>query len=97
MPTLVGSSHGPRPDVLRTHGRGTRGLSPGDGPPDHRQHRHGAAHREGDRQGRHQVLPHPQVREYAVARATDTDAWVRGMQRLQRRYDAPPRSTEENA
>lgn len=40
-------------------------------------------------QGRHQVLPHPQVRQYAVARAIDTDAWLRGMQRLQRRYDAP--------
>ena len=34
------------------------------------------------------ILPHPQVAAYYRARATDTDAWVAGMQRLQDRFDA---------
>lgn len=36
------------------------------------------------------VLPHPQVGEYYGLRATQTDAWLTGMQRLQRRLDANP-------
>ncbi len=31
------------------------------------------------------VLPHPQVAEYYLARATDTDRWLAGMRRLQAR------------
>jgi hypothetical protein len=33
------------------------------------------------------VLPHPEVRDYFVARATDTDRWLRGMSRLQQRIE----------
>jgi NAD(P)-dependent dehydrogenase (short-subunit alcohol dehydrogenase family) len=38
-------------------------------------------------EGRFLVLPHPEVRDYYVLRATDTDRWLRGMSRLQRRID----------
>lgn len=34
------------------------------------------------------VLPHPAVRDYALARAGDPDRWLRGMNRLQQRLDA---------
>jgi NAD(P)-dependent dehydrogenase (short-subunit alcohol dehydrogenase family) len=43
--------------------------------------------------GRFLVLPHPEVHDYYVQRATDTDRWLRGMNRLQRRVEA----AEENA
>lgn len=33
------------------------------------------------------VLPHPEVAGYAVARATDTDSWLGGMNRLQRKLE----------
>ena len=33
------------------------------------------------------VLPHPVVREYYELRAADTDRWLRGMSRLQRRIE----------
>ncbi|WP_245988585.1 SDR family oxidoreductase [Flexivirga caeni] len=33
------------------------------------------------------VLPHPEVADYFALRATDTDRWLRGMQRLQARAD----------
>ncbi|MDQ4008081.1 MAG: SDR family oxidoreductase [Actinomycetota bacterium] len=33
------------------------------------------------------ILPHPEVREYYAARAGDTDRWLAGMRRLQRRID----------
>ena len=33
------------------------------------------------------VLPHPEVRDYYVHRATDTDRWLRGMSRLQQRVE----------
>ena len=33
------------------------------------------------------VLPHPEVRDYYAARATDTDRWLRGMSRLQQRIE----------
>lgn len=36
------------------------------------------------------VLPHPEVRGYFAARATKTDAWLHGMQRLQARLDETP-------
>jgi NAD(P)-dependent dehydrogenase (short-subunit alcohol dehydrogenase family) len=34
------------------------------------------------------VLPHPEVGDYYRARASDTDAWLAGMQRLQAKVDA---------
>ena len=34
------------------------------------------------------VLPHPEVGGYYTARATDTDRWLAGMNRLQQRLDA---------
>jgi NAD(P)-dependent dehydrogenase (short-subunit alcohol dehydrogenase family) len=33
------------------------------------------------------VLPHPEVHDYYVGRATDTDRWLRGMSRLQQRVE----------
>lgn len=39
------------------------------------------------------VLPHPEVRDYYVKRATDTDRWLRGMSRLQQRIDSTTEST----
>ncbi len=33
------------------------------------------------------VLPHPEVHDYYVHRATDTDRWLRGMSRLQQRVE----------
>ena len=33
------------------------------------------------------VLPHPEVHDYYVHRATDTDRWLRGMSRLQQRIE----------
>lgn len=39
-------------------------------------------------EGRFLVLPHPEVRDYYVNRATDTDRWLRGMSRLQQRIEA---------
>ena len=38
-------------------------------------------------EGKFLVLPHPEVRDYYVHRATDTDRWLRGMSRLQRLID----------
>jgi NAD(P)-dependent dehydrogenase (short-subunit alcohol dehydrogenase family) len=38
-------------------------------------------------EGRFLVLPHPEVRDYYVHRASDTDRWLRGMSRLQQRID----------
>jgi NAD(P)-dependent dehydrogenase (short-subunit alcohol dehydrogenase family) len=37
--------------------------------------------------GRFLVLPHPEVRDYYCLRAADTDKWLRGMSRLQRRIE----------
>jgi len=39
------------------------------------------------RDGRFLVLPHPEVRDYYVLRATDTGKWLRGMSRLQQRIE----------
>ena len=33
------------------------------------------------------VLPHPEVRDYYAARATDTDKWLRAMNRLQQKVE----------
>jgi NAD(P)-dependent dehydrogenase (short-subunit alcohol dehydrogenase family) len=38
-------------------------------------------------EGRFLVLPHPEVRDYYALRATDTDKWLRGMNKLQRRIE----------
>lgn len=44
------------------------------------------------------VLPHPEVHDYAVQRATHPDAWLAGMNRLQQKLDHQTRTThEENA
>jgi NAD(P)-dependent dehydrogenase (short-subunit alcohol dehydrogenase family) len=40
------------------------------------------------------VLPHPEVHDYYVSRATDTARWLRGMSRLQQRIEE---SAEESA
>jgi NAD(P)-dependent dehydrogenase (short-subunit alcohol dehydrogenase family) len=37
--------------------------------------------------GRFLVLPHPEVADYYVARATDTDRWLKGMNRLQQKVE----------
>ena len=37
--------------------------------------------------GRFLILPHPQVREYYALRASDTDRWLHGMNRLQQRME----------
>jgi short-subunit dehydrogenase len=36
---------------------------------------------EGMREERFLILPHPEVREYCVRRASDADRWLRGMRR----------------
>jgi NAD(P)-dependent dehydrogenase (short-subunit alcohol dehydrogenase family) len=49
--------------------------------------------------GKFLVLPHPEVHDYYVHRATDTDRWLRGMSRLQQRVEeaeAQARKAEEN-
>jgi NAD(P)-dependent dehydrogenase (short-subunit alcohol dehydrogenase family) len=33
------------------------------------------------------ILPHPEVAEYVVRKATDPDRWIRGMRRLQQRIE----------
>lgn len=38
--------------------------------------------------GRFLVLPHPEVARYHQARAADPDRWMRGMNRLQRKWEA---------
>jgi len=40
------------------------------------------------RDGRFLVLPHPEVHDYYVQRATDTGRWLRGMSRLQQRVES---------
>jgi NAD(P)-dependent dehydrogenase (short-subunit alcohol dehydrogenase family) len=40
------------------------------------------------------VLPHPEVHDYFVRRATDTDRWLRGMNRLQQQIDSVARTGE---
>jgi NAD(P)-dependent dehydrogenase (short-subunit alcohol dehydrogenase family) len=39
------------------------------------------------REGSFLVLPHPEVHDYYVQRATDTSRWLRGMSRLQQRIE----------
>ncbi len=40
--------------------------------------------------GRFLVLPHPEVAQHEQARAADRDAWLDGMNRLQRKLESPP-------
>jgi NAD(P)-dependent dehydrogenase (short-subunit alcohol dehydrogenase family) len=42
------------------------------------------------------VLRHPEVHDYYVGRATDTDRWLRGMSRLQQRIEEANEKAEEN-
>ena len=42
------------------------------------------------------VLPHPEVHDYYVRRATDTDRWLRGMSRMQQRIESPAEPTGES-
>ena len=49
------------------------------------------------RDGNFLVLPHPEVHDYYVQRATDTDRWLRGMSRLQQRIEQAAEATEETA
>ncbi|HEX6515998.1 MAG TPA: SDR family oxidoreductase [Nocardioidaceae bacterium] len=45
------------------------------------------------------ILPHPEVADYYALRASDTERWLAGMRKLQRRLDAaqaPPDSADEN-
>ena len=42
---------------------------------------------EGLADGRFLILPHPEVRDYFGMRATDTDRWLRGMNRMQQRIE----------
>lgn len=37
--------------------------------------------------GRFLILPHPEVRDHYALRATDTDRWISGVQRLRRRME----------
>ena len=37
--------------------------------------------------GRFLILPHPEVQDYYALRASDTDKWLRGMNRLQRKIE----------
>jgi short-subunit dehydrogenase len=36
------------------------------------------------------ILPHPEVLEYFRRKASDYDRWIRGMRRLQERFDGGP-------
>ena len=45
--------------------------------------------------GKFLILPHPEVREYYGRRASDTDRWLRGMNRMQQRIEAVERGPGE--
>jgi NAD(P)-dependent dehydrogenase (short-subunit alcohol dehydrogenase family) len=40
--------------------------------------------------GRFLILPHPEVAQYYAGRATDTDRWLAGINKIQRRLEASP-------
>ncbi|HEX2824196.1 MAG TPA: SDR family oxidoreductase [Streptosporangiaceae bacterium] len=46
-------------------------------------------------EGRFLILPHPQVRDYYEMRASDTDKWLRGMNRMQQRIEEVERAWED--
>jgi NAD(P)-dependent dehydrogenase (short-subunit alcohol dehydrogenase family) len=41
------------------------------------------------------VLPHPEVHDYYVQRASDTSRWLRGMSRMQQRIEEATKAAEE--
>jgi len=43
---------------------------------------------QGLQDGRFLILPHPEVADYYALRATDTERWLSGMRKLQRKVDA---------
>ena len=43
------------------------------------------------------ILPHPEVQGYYEHRAADTDSWLGGMRKLQRRLDANLDNPEESS
>ena len=47
--------------------------------------------------GRFLILPHPEVRGYYEMRASDTDKWLRGMNRMQQRIEEVERTLETGA
>ena len=52
---------------------------------------------EGIAAGRFLILPHPEVRGYYQLRASDTDKWLRGMNRMQQRIEEVERSMQDEA
>lgn len=52
---------------------------------------------EGLRDGRFLILPHPQVAGYYALRATETDRWLGGMNKLQRSVEQALRDTGDGA
>jgi NAD(P)-dependent dehydrogenase (short-subunit alcohol dehydrogenase family) len=40
------------------------------------------------------ILPHPEVRDYYIRRATDTDAWLDGMNKLEQKLESTSRPTQ---
>jgi hypothetical protein len=45
-------------------------------------------------EGRFLVLPHPEVRDYYIARASDPGKWLRAMNRLQQKIEAAEESID---
>jgi hypothetical protein len=43
------------------------------------------------------ILPHPEVRDYYIRRATDTDAWLAGMNRLEQKLESAAQQTTDPA
>ena len=41
------------------------------------------------------VLPHPEVHDFALRKATDIERWLAGMRRLNRRFAGPTDSTAD--
>jgi hypothetical protein len=46
-------------------------------------------------EGKVLVLPHPEVKVYMQRKASDYERWIKGMQRLRRRYDAGKDSSSQ--
>lgn len=76
---------GVRTDMLAATGRtGELVLAPGAIEPDQVAN----ALQEAITAGRFLVLPHPEVADYVAVRATEPDAWLNGMNRLQQKLEA---------
>ena len=48
----------------------------------------------GIEEGRFMIFPHPDARRYFAMRASDTDRWIEGMQRLRRRVEQQTDATD---